>query len=269
MQDNQNYGEPIRYVVITQSILGDARLNANDKIVLAHIAGFEEFFASNQATGEFLGLSERQVERSKQKLQRLGFIEVIKDTGRGRIYRGTFSWFAKNGEAGSPKLAEQTRQNWRTYKKKENIDDIRKETNKEKTEFGNHEINTLLELWRNEIGIDCRNQQTERNATWTLLRKTSSDELIALIRTLGDARRNHDRFAPQIAKPSDLIGKYGKLDKLRVWASRQERPMKNMMQNGCFATRLPEIVEKTDEERAELTKKIRQAKLEFLRRNEG
>ena len=69
---DQNYttdqGEIRRWVVITQDILGDKEINAQDKILLAYISSFERYYASNASAAEFLGLSERIVERSKQKL---------------------------------------------------------------------------------------------------------------------------------------------------------------------------------------------------------
>ena len=43
----------------------------------------------------------------------------------------------------------------------------------------------------------------------------------AIIQALDDIRTSGDPYAPQIAKPSDLVGQYSKLPKLRAWVARQ------------------------------------------------
>ena len=60
-----------------------------------------------------------------------------------------------------------------------------------------------------------------------LLRKYGSEATKALIRRVGRATRSRDRFAPQIAKPSQLRGKYEKLTALTMWENRRDIPADN------------------------------------------
>lgn len=227
MNDNET-GELRRYVVITHEILGSKELNPNDKLLLAYISSFEQYYASNASTAEFLGLSERMVERSKQKLTNLGFIRIIKRTGRGNIYAFDMARLAKYGESDAPNMANQTSQIWRTENKvyiKENNTSApsASETVEKSEEYGRKDINELARLWESETGISVIKDQKERRQLYNLIRKYGSEATIALIRRVGAMRRENDRFAPNIATPSQLNGKYGKLHQLEAWEQRQKQ----------------------------------------------
>lgn len=293
---DQNYqdnpGELRRWVVVTQEILGAKDINAQDKLLLAYISSFEQYFASNASAAEFLGLTERTVERSRQKLTRLGYIDIVANTGRGNIYSFRLGRLAKNGESDSPKLANQTRQNWRTENKNENKvktykgdESVAGQADEEKkTEYGREDINELVELWEAETGITIKGQQNQRRQLYNLLRKYGSEATKALVKRVGTANRSGDRFAPQIATPSDLTGKYNKLPKLELWESRRDnsrpfgqgsapqddRPLPSYLQggipdyNGAFEV-------KSDEERAKVSQMFKEARktLPFMQKKGG
>lgn len=290
---NQNYqdehGEIRRWVVITQEILGAKDINAQDKMLLAYISSFEQYYASNASAAEFLGMSERMVERSKQKLTRLGYIDIKANTGRGNIYVFRLSRLAKNGEPDAPKLANQTSQNWRTENKDENKEKTYKGDesvaegveNSKKQEYGREDINELVELWQAETGIDIKGQQNQRRQLYNLLRKYGADGTKALVKRVGNAIRSGDRFAPQIATPSDLTGKYSKLAKLDMWETRNatarpfgqgsapqdEQPLPSYLAINGFENWPPEP-EYSDEEHARVCQMFKDARktLPFLQK---
>ena len=87
--------------------------------------------------------------------------------------------------------------------------------------YGNAEVNEILDEWEEATGFSWHSTRQERFATNTLLRKYGSEATRALVRRVKVARRSDDQFAPQIAKPSQLLGKYEKLTALQLWEERQ------------------------------------------------
>lgn len=103
--------------------------------------------------------------------------------------------------------------------------DEQKENQKEPEQpkqYGNAKVNEFLETWLSETGDDFSKTQRERRAAHNLIQSNEPEALRALLTAVGEARRSGDRFAPQIAAPSDLVGKYSKLNKLRMWVARQQ-----------------------------------------------
>lgn len=72
--------------VINEEILSDKNLTPSEKMVYARICYFELFFESPKETAEYLGLSEWAVKSAKRKLEQLGYIICVQDTGRGKQY---------------------------------------------------------------------------------------------------------------------------------------------------------------------------------------
>lgn len=278
MNNENQDGELMRYVVITQDLLGAKDLNANEKIVLAYISSFKEYYAANESAGAFLGLSERIVERAKQKLTRLNYIRIIKKTGRGNIYAFNLERLAKNGGADSPKLAKQTSQNWRTEIKEE-IKELNSKGDDtvadESKSYGREDINEIVALWESETGTSLKGQQNQRRQIYNLLRRHGYEATKALVRLVGEARRVNDRFAPQIATPADLTGKYSKLERLRLWDERRKLSRPFGQQGNPQPARMPERFDPeewdrhyavSDEERAKVSQQFKEARktLPFL-----
>lgn len=271
-----NEGEPRRYVVQTCELLGRKDINANEKLVLAYISSFEQFYASNATTAEFLGLSERIVERAKQKLVRLGYITIVKKTGRGNIYAFNLLRLAKIGGADAPKLANQTSQNWRTENKEEIKDKtyIRDESVAEPVEksaqYGRQDINDLIESWSDQV-YDIRADKSQRRQAYNLIRKYGTEGAQSLVERVAAMKRQNDRFAPNIAKLSDLVGKYSKLDKLEAWEARQDEKPTLASAPSSWFQKPPEYPEISDEERAEVSQRFKEARktLKFLQPKDG
>jgi hypothetical protein len=89
--------------------------------------------------------------------------------------------------------------------------------------YGKAEINEMLDYWQEQTGFSHHGTKAERYAINNLLRKNGYEATKALIRRVGTARRSDDQFAPQIAKPSQLQGKYSKLEALTMWEERQAK----------------------------------------------
>lgn len=220
----------MRYVVLTQDILENKELGAIEKIILARITGFERFFEAPSTTAEILGISELVVQRAKRKLLALGYIEQIGDTGRGKIYRANL-WKSQS-RCDEKVISDMTKKSHQILPKShtENKERIKREYKREcekcddveKSEFGRADINELVTLWEKETGISIQGEQLQRRQLYNLTRKYGCERVKVLVRLVGDAIRSRDRFAPQIAKPSDLVGKYGKLEKLKMWNDRRK-----------------------------------------------
>ena len=86
-----------RFIILTQNILGDQSLTPCDKLVLARITGFTTFYESNATTAEFLGIGEDTVKKSKQKLEKLGYILLVADNGHGKKYAPNYNQILGSG----------------------------------------------------------------------------------------------------------------------------------------------------------------------------
>lgn len=78
--------EKRRVVVIREDILSDEHLTPTDKIIYAWVCSFDEFSESPETTAELLGLKADTVRKAKAKLEKLGYIRCIRNTGRGKVY---------------------------------------------------------------------------------------------------------------------------------------------------------------------------------------
>ena len=261
--DPQDQQTEARYVILTEDILGNPELSSNDKIVLARASGFPEFYESAEETGKFLGMNERTVRRSKQRLLELGYLIELRNTGHGKRYAvdlhrtlqradnltGQIVLSDRTNDARPDKSGHQTGQKWSSDRtkvvteNKERLKEEEKESLKDKSfkeapapedesedeqlkedespkRYGNADVNEILDLWEEATGFSHHSEKRERFAANTLLRKYGLEATKALVRRVEVARRSDDQFAPQIAKPSQLLGKYEKLTALTMWEER-------------------------------------------------
>ena len=265
--EDQNNNE-VRYVILTQEILKDERINAIEKIILARITGFKVFYEAAAETAELLHTTELVVQRAKRKLEKLGYIEAIEDTGRGKKYCATL-WktakrYNKKVRADITKKSHQTLQKSHTenkdiYCSKEQREQKSAPVEKSKNGYGRADINELEDLWLAETGINIKSQMNQRRQLSNLVKKYGYEPTKTLVRRVGVAIHSHDRFAPQIATPSELTGKFSKLPRLELWENRNKaaRPFGNHLErsipdyNGAWD-------EKSDEERAEVSAMMRE-----------
>lgn len=266
---DQNEQKEMRFVILTQEILESDQLNFAEKIILARITGFETFFESSSATAKALHTSETIVQRAKRKLVKLGFIKEIGNTGRGKIYQANL-WKTqprhdKNVTSDLTNLSHQTLQKCQTYniyRIKENIKGDESIAKPVENSYGRADLNELVALWEKETGISIAGQQNQRRQLYNLVKKYGLDATKTLIKRVGVATHSPDRFAPRIASPSDLTGKYSKLPKLELWENRAKFSKQfgspaPKMATASLTRGVPEYNgawdEQTDEERAEVS----------------
>ena len=253
--DPQDQQQEARYVILTEDILGNPELSSNDKIVLARASGFPEFFESAEETGKFLGMNERTVRRSKQRLLELGYLIELRNTGHGKRYAvdihrtlqradsltGQIVLSDRTNDTRPDKSGHQTGQKWssdrtkvvtenkKRLKREETIvaqapedetDDEQLKEDESPKRYGNADINEILDLWEEATGFSHHSEKRERFAANNLLRKYGLEATKALVRRVEVAKRSDDQFAPQIAKPSQLMGKYEKLTAPKMWEER-------------------------------------------------
>lgn len=244
-----------RYVLLTQSILGNKSLTSNEKLVLARISGFERFFESNETTAEFLGISERTVHYAKKHLKELGYIVEINDTGHGKVLVADLLRGAKSAGEGCKNCSAGV-QNLQT----ENKERIKEEQKGDEQKFGRDDINFLVALWEAKTGISIKGQKQQRYALANLIKSHGYEATESLIQLVGETRRVNDRFAPQIATPRELVGKFSKLERLLLWQERRKlaQPFgQPKLPSYKAPDPEPEI---SDEERARVTEQIKAAR---------
>lgn len=132
----------------------------------------------------------------------------------------------------------------------------------EKSEYGNHEVNALLELWEHETGLTANVAKANRLAAYNLIRKKGFDGAKSVVELVGRAIRSGDKYAPRIASFRDLQGQYEKLSKLEAWEARQERPAQGISLD-YYRRDEYELEEKTDEEREAVARAMRKARAEL------
>ena len=266
-----------RYVMLTQAILGSKELTISDKLVLARISGFVRFFESNETTAKFLGIGERTVRTSKAHLLELGYIVEIANTGHGKIYASDLLRVAKSASL-IGNFCQSDRQNRPPENKyRINIEHTKRDEsaaqgveNSEKQERGRKDINELIELWEAETKITIKGDQNQRRQIYNLTRKYGVEGTQKLIKRVGKMKQACDRYAPSIMKPSDLVGKYSKLDRMLAWEERQRFAPKQPTPPRITPTKF-EDEEISDEERARISAQIKAAreKLGFSHNNQS
>lgn len=75
-----------RFVTMKLSICRMTDITPADKIVLARIAGFDDYFESAEKCAELLGYTPGTVRKVKQKLEKKGYIIATSNNGRGKHY---------------------------------------------------------------------------------------------------------------------------------------------------------------------------------------
>ena len=252
--EQQDQPKTTGYVLLTMEILEDRTLSMAEKFVLARITGFDKaggHYESVENTAAALGLSKRMVQYARKHLEELGYIETVGyselgtklikvkslhpepvqnlhggatialDEGGAKIARG-----CKKCQKGVQRLRPIIKGEERISSSKEEESPEATSTpdssikDEEPKRYGNAEINEMLDLWQEQTGFSHHGTKAERYAINNLLRKNGYEATKALVRRVGAARRSDDQFAPQIAKPSQLQGKYSKLEALTMWEER-------------------------------------------------
>lgn len=200
-------GTPNNFIVARKEVLMDRKLSSTEKLVYARICSFDTYFESTGNCAELLGLSKRQVENARRKLEKMGYIKCLENTGRGKKYKALYDLPDKVSQSSQemqlrvPKIAEQSSKNCNsefqklhTYNKdikesiKERLDILSKDSIGEspKIEYGNGGINEVFDEWEKAFDYRPRNSQANRRAAYNLLRSkdVGKEKLVGIIRAL-------------------------------------------------------------------------------------
>lgn len=89
-----------RFIILKRSVMLDKQLTPTEMKVYARICMFEEFFESSESTAEMIGVKADTVKKSKAKLEKLGYIRCIRNTGRGKVYVPLYDDYQTSTEMG-------------------------------------------------------------------------------------------------------------------------------------------------------------------------
>ena len=249
------------YIILRESILTDSRFTLGEKFFIARISGFKTYHETNEHCAEFLSLSVATIKRAKAKLVDLGVLEEVSFDGKKktfavrleRLEQDTFE--PAQEDVGSTEatcwlndshlLAHDEphiiKNNIKVKEKTLNIDskesilaqepsgDVEEVDDstkcEEQAEFGNADVNEALEQWCEATGYDLKSNKYERRAMFNLLRRKDINALgglKVLLKLVKEASGIDSQFAPRIVKPSELGGKYSKLERLLEWSKRKD-----------------------------------------------
>ena len=239
-RNQQQDAQERKWVMIPMSVMTDDRLTLADKVVFGRAFFFETFFESPARTASVLGISENKVKISKRKLEQLGYLECIGNDGRGKKYIATLQQgrvsendrqrirkCPSENQNLTPENKVEIKDEYSSFNKlKEASEALETDPEEKPKQYGNAQVNELLADWLDATGFDYKNQKPERYAIAGLIRQHGYERMKTLVRLVSDAKRSGDQFAPQIAKPSQLRGKYSKLEALVMWSEKREAKQK-------------------------------------------
>lgn len=285
--DNLDANDPKKEytgVWIPAEVMECDRLEPLDKLVYGEIAGFKSFYGSNAWLAKRVKRSTRTVIDSINRLVELGFVKKSGFNGRFRILTceifrtadvQNMSMCEEFRTADVKNSSQQTCEISHTENKVKNkveytFNKLNGETQNEgaveKSEYGNHEVNALLELWEHETGLTANVAKANRMAAWNLLRRFGFDGAKKIIELCGEAIKSGDQYAPRISSFRDLQGKYEKLSKLQAWNARRDIEPDGLSLSYYDHQMAEPITEIDDSEREKVRKMIQSEKVEFMRR---
>ena len=214
--------EKRRVVVIREDILSDEHLTPADKLIYARISAFENYFESAEACAELLRVSVSAVQKAKAKLETLGYITCIKNTGRGKVYRTNLDWLSDSQDL-PIRLVKSANHNSKICEHSIDKEEIELDTKVSKAqqpeEFGNQDINDVFKAWEDaKLPPIVGRVQANRRAVWNMLRNKAigKQKLLDLIQLV--AYSQSDPYAPGIPDLETLPRRIGALE---TWRRRQ------------------------------------------------
>lgn len=211
-----------RFIVLKRSVMLDKQLTPTDMKVYARICMFEEFFESSESTAEMIGVKPDTVKKSKAKLEKLGYIRCVRNTGRGKVYIPLYDEY-QTSTGMNDRRAQTCTSDGHVYtpieKKEKRILDTNVSRAKQPEEFGNSEINDMLRLWQ-DAGLPAitARVQSSRRTIWNMLRNKAigAERLKHGIELAGEAYG--EPYAPTVLNFEDLNRK---LTALEAWEQKQ------------------------------------------------
>ena len=205
-----------------RSVILDKRLTPTDKLVYARICSFDEFFESSEATAELFGVKADTVKKSKAKLEKLGYIRCVRNTGRGKVYIPLFDDYQSSTDM-DDRRAQICTSDGHIYapieKKEKRILDTNVSRAKQPDEYGNSAINAIFQAWQ-DAGLPAitSRAQANRRAVWNMLRnkQIGRERLLRGVQLAGEAYG--EPYAPSVLSFEDLNRK---LTALELWHDKQ------------------------------------------------
>lgn len=253
-----------RLIIISEDVLRDKSLSLAEKCVYARIAGFEEYYESADECADLLGLGLSTVRSAKQKLEKLGYITCLRDTGRGKAYRAVLDRQSNSALSEECKMpsSEECKMPSSLYKhKRENIKEdvltnvstgdnvartpeIRENPAKSSeskastgTTYGNSAINSMFDYWQEKTGqAIISREKANRRACYNLLRNKhiGEEKLRHAIEFVGETAE--DRFAPRVSDFVDLQTKFNALCDYKRRQGAQSDTSDGKTQNGAVSS---------------------------------
>lgn len=272
--------EKRRVIVIREDILSDEHLTPADKLIYARISAFENYFESAEACAELLRVSVSAVQKAKAKLENLGYITCVKNTGRGKVYRTNLDYLSdlQNLPVRLAKSASQSSKICQHSKDREEIEVLDTNVSKAKShddeqkEYGNSEINAIFQAW-DDAGLPAITSrvQANRRAVWNMLRNKAigKGKILELIRLT--VQSQSDPYAPGVPDLETLSRRVAALEqwKIRQQAKANEltKPVEPVYQRRPYDDR-PEILDR-EPVREEISDEFfEQCRQKFIRKGE-
>lgn len=220
-----------RFVVMRQSIILDKNLTPTEKLVYARVCSFDEFFESSETTAELFGVKSGTVKKAKIKLERLGYIKCVRNTGRGKAYVAIYDDQPEPSKLEASANQTCTDMDDRRARlctsdvhiyapiEKNREENIELDTNvsraKQPDEYGNSDINAIFQAWQ-DAGLPAitSRMQANRRAVWNMLRnkQIGRERLFRGVQLAGKAYG--EPYAPAVLSFEDLNRK---LTALELW----------------------------------------------------
>lgn len=216
-----------RFVVMKRSVILDKRLTPTDKLVYARICSFDEFFESSETTAELFGVKPDTVKKSKAKLEKLGYIRCIRNTGRGKAYIPIYDEYQTSTDMldRRAQICTSDVDKYTPIEKKEKRTKLDTNVSKaqshddEQKEYGNSDINVIFQAWL-DAGLPAITSrvQANRRAVWNMLRnkQIGRERLLCGVQLAREAYG--ERYAPSVLTFEDLNRK---LTALELWHDKQ------------------------------------------------
>lgn len=256
MQSQINPDAPVKEytgVWIPADVMESEELSPMEKILYGEIAGFRECYASNAWLANRIGRTERSVQLMLSKLIKTGFVEKCGFNGRFRLIRVRNNFQVRHEKNFTPAMKK--------------ISPIIKSKDKsinnklDKSEFGDKNVNELMNYWNEKIGIKASQSKPNRNACSTLIRQKGIDGAKGIVDLIFEAMHSTGLYAPSIASFADLYGAYGKLSKLEAFRIRLEAKNASQRKISALYRNSAQVYEDiSDEERAKTSEAMKKAR---------
>lgn len=208
-----------RFVVMRQSIILDKRLTPTEKLVYARICTFDEFFESTETTAKLFGVKPGTVQKARIKLEKLGYISCIRNTGRGKVYVPLFDNHLEVPDRVAQTCNSELHKHTPIDKKENRELDTKVSKAQAPEEFGNQDINDVFKAWKDaKLPPIVGRVQANRRAVWNMLRNKAigKQKLLDLIQLV--AYSQSDPYAPGVPDLETLPRRIGALE---TWRRRQ------------------------------------------------